>query len=100
MFTNYYRERLHPITAVQLTYQNLEAVAEFMREHGGGIAGLQVRHMGPLAKRGIAFGTLHGIDEAYVGDWIVRDLLGSFSACPIGRFEDRYDLVVTLDPPG
>lgn len=75
--------------AMQLTYSNIETIAAFIREHGGGPWGVQSRPHGRLASRGISIGTTRGIEDAYIGDWILWEA-GEFTVCPSTRFAELY----------
>jgi hypothetical protein len=94
MWAEYSWRGIHPVIAAQLTYANIESIAVFMREHGGATAGLRYRAHGPVQERGISIGTLHGIEDAHVGDWIIRGPLGEFTICATALFSERYEAVL------
>lgn len=62
-----------PVQAVQLTLLNLEFVADWVRENDGAVAGLRVVNIGHMQERGLWIGSIEGVHEARLGDWIVKD---------------------------
>jgi hypothetical protein len=88
-----------PVLAVQVTYSNVAEIAAFIRDHGGAVAGLRWRADGPLPQRGIWIGTLSGIEEAYVGDWIVRGRNGEFTIHPAATFPGASTEAHAADGP-
>lgn len=71
-----------PITAVRLTSENLQQVANW--------CGGEIDTKTEWASKPVRFPTLYGVGYVAIGEWLIRDEHGKFSAMPNRQFRDTY----------
>lgn len=93
----HYRSKDVEVDAACLSVSNIRDVAVWIALHGGSVAGMAYRDIGPIEQRGIRLGTLEGGEIVLgVGDYVVRDHHGGFFRADKDEFHRMFDL--TLAP--